>query len=267
LDDQEDVLVCGRFDDDGRSRSTLLHNYVKACAKAFESAWLPASTVRAERVLITLGINDGWSNLSSLLPSQRDECHKQWKLALQADEILASLPPLGPPGSNDSSWEVMKIVDQAKRLGWLHFWHEALVNDRRGYSCLEARLDALDVAIAKERDAGMTAISPTDFATNQMGSYVEGDIGPNCGSRSTLPSDWTQAQRRDERSGICSHCGTHPSEWRGSNPEPLRPKEFAHCAGCGLAVYCSRECQRAAWKAGHKAECKQWQAEAARSRR
>ena len=28
------------------------------------------------------------------------------------------------------------------------------------------------------------------------------------------------------------------------------------CAGCGVVRYCSPECQKVDWKAGHKAECK-----------
>ena len=31
--------------------------------------------------------------------------------------------------------------------------------------------------------------------------------------------------------------------------------DLKSCTRCGLARYCSRECQKAHWKAGHKAEC------------
>ena len=30
------------------------------------------------------------------------------------------------------------------------------------------------------------------------------------------------------------------------------------CGGCRTAIYCSRGCQKADWKAGHKLECKQY---------
>eukprot|EP00984_Skeletonema_dohrnii_P003245 scaffold1075_cov100-Skeletonema_dohrnii-CCMP3373.AAC.1 len=32
-------------------------------------------------------------------------------------------------------------------------------------------------------------------------------------------------------------------------------QEFGECSGCGLALYCSKECQRSDWKLSHKAEC------------
>ena len=39
----------------------------------------------------------------------------------------------------------------------------------------------------------------------------------------------------------CGHCGNATAQLR--------------CSGCGVVVYCNRECQKAAWKAGHKATC------------
>lgn len=33
-------------------------------------------------------------------------------------------------------------------------------------------------------------------------------------------------------------------------------KATFYCGGCNLVAYCGRECQRYAWKAGHKGECK-----------
>jgi len=45
----------------------------------------------------------------------------------------------------------------------------------------------------------------------------------------------------------CSNC--HLPE--GSRGAP----KLSACARCGLVVYCSRECQRTHWKAGHKQHC------------
>ena len=50
----------------------------------------------------------------------------------------------------------------------------------------------------------------------------------------------------------CSHCGKHKDELR-------------MCASCRSARYCSRECQVAAWKHGHKQECGRLAAERANS--
>ncbi|TFY73711.1 hypothetical protein EWM64_g10301, partial [Hericium alpestre] len=33
-------------------------------------------------------------------------------------------------------------------------------------------------------------------------------------------------------------------------------KAFKRCTGCGVVVYCSKECQTTGWKKGHKEECK-----------
>ena len=50
-------------------------------------------------------------------------------------------------------------------------------------------------------------------------------------------------------SSLCAAAGcSHTSTPAG---EPLTV-----CLGCGVAAYCSVDCQRAAWRAGHKAECK-----------
>ena len=252
LDKEEDVLVRGSFEDNGGPRSKYLHDYVKSCAKDFNSTWLAARTVRAERVLIILGIDDTWRNLASLAPDNRADCKRMWTLALQGNELLQSLPPKGPPGSNDDTWKLMKSIDTFKRLGWLHFWHEALARDRCGYGCLEARLEALQNAAAAESSAGVTAISPTEFCDNEV-PYVEGDIEPNGQLQLVTPSSWMQSKLQGERHGLCSHCGASPRECADS--------KLSLCAGCGLVAYCSKGCQRAAWKAGHKAECKRFQAE------
>jgi len=37
--------------------------------------------------------------------------------------------------------------------------------------------------------------------------------------------------------------------------EPIQPLKT--CTGCKIAKYCSRKCQKAHWRAGHKKECKQ----------
>jgi len=48
-------------------------------------------------------------------------------------------------------------------------------------------------------------------------------------------------------SKVCANC----SAPEGSD----RASKFSACARCGLAVYCSKDCQRAHWKANHKQRC------------
>ena len=49
----------------------------------------------------------------------------------------------------------------------------------------------------------------------------------------------------EELYGECHNCGKVATE-----DQPLKP-----CAQCLSRAYCSRECQRIAWKSGHKKEC------------
>jgi hypothetical protein len=46
---------------------------------------------------------------------------------------------------------------------------------------------------------------------------------------------------------VCNNCFSP----EGSATAP----KLSACARCGLVVYCSRECQRVHWKAGHKQLC------------
>lgn len=51
----------------------------------------------------------------------------------------------------------------------------------------------------------------------------------------------------------------HSENGSGINIEFLRRESntrLFRCAGCQLLRYCGKECQKAAWDAGHKLECK-----------
>ena len=52
--------------------------------------------------------------------------------------------------------------------------------------------------------------------------------------------------RRAERKRTCAYC-----EGVASVVQP----PFQVCAGCMSRRYCSRDCQKAAWRSGHRAEC------------
>ena len=46
----------------------------------------------------------------------------------------------------------------------------------------------------------------------------------------------------------CAQCGAAAPSGAGAKALPV-------CAGCRRVAYCGRDCQRAAWRAGHKQEC------------
>ncbi|KAJ0401195.1 hypothetical protein P43SY_007614 [Pythium insidiosum] len=64
-----------------------------------------------------------------------------------------------------------------------------------------------------------------------------------------------QANEQDEERG-CDQCGTM-QRFSAENPEGKLMK----CGGCKSTQYCSRQCQKKAWKT-HKTECKRLRAEA-----
>ena len=41
---------------------------------------------------------------------------------------------------------------------------------------------------------------------------------------------------------------------------PAKDQQLHFCSGCRSRKYCNEDCQRAAWVAGHKEECKQLKA-------
>lgn len=53
----------------------------------------------------------------------------------------------------------------------------------------------------------------------------------------------------------CWNCGKTPAAAANNKDPPLM-----RCTRCQRALYCSRDCQVAHWKSGHKKECPQLQA-------
>lgn len=56
-----------------------------------------------------------------------------------------------------------------------------------------------------------------------------------------------KAAKRDIQTEVCENCGVKASSLG---------KLLLQCSKCLDATYCSKECQLAAWKAGHKTDCK-----------
>lgn len=70
-------------------------------------------------------------------------------------------------------------------------------------------------------------------------------------NKNTTTTSSTSETEGEEKISGCSHCGT-AQRFTSENPEGKLMK----CGGCRVAEYCSRECQKKAWKA-HKGECKE----------
>ena len=77
-------------------------------------------------------------------------------------------------------------------------------------------------------------------------------------SAAAAGTDAAAAAAAAARFASCSACGAPAPSGADARPLPV-------CSGCRGAAYCSKDCQRAAWKAGHKDECKRLAAAAAAS--
>lgn len=70
-------------------------------------------------------------------------------------------------------------------------------------------------------------------------------LGPNVASVAATKQEL--ARLTTVSGSACDHCGAA----RGGAGKALHK-----CGRCGLAHYCSKECQRAQWKAGHRTACR-----------
>ena len=72
--------------------------------------------------------------------------------------------------------------------------------------------------------------------------------------RESLKQAWREFRAIQRKKRTCSHCGT---------TAPFSSRAFPYCGGCRHSDvarkdrprYCSEECQRAHWLAGHMNEC------------
>lgn len=68
-------------------------------------------------------------------------------------------------------------------------------------------------------------------------------------SRAVLPYRPATASAGHEGARRCACCGARPGAAGGAGP-------LKACVRCGVAVYCSKDCQLAHWQTTHKAQCK-----------
>ena len=119
------------------------------------------------------------------------------------------------------------------------------------------------VSVQRKAPSGQGAPGSTGEVTCTLtaaldsGSLSGGGAGPagssaagasSSGATATAPAGAAQAL-------ACAHCGKAPG-----GPEGVKLKR---CSGCRRVRFCSPACLKAAWKAGHKAECGQAPSQAA----
>ena len=85
-----------------------------------------------------------------------------------------------------------------------------------------------------------------DFGPDHLAAYLT--AGPDTravatlvGARGSFMTETLRTARDDAATALCNACGS--------------PANLKVCARCRVARYCSAECQKRAWKAGHKEEC------------
>jgi hypothetical protein len=119
-------------------------------------------------------------------------------------------------------WEVCRVWNEAMRMfDTLAAW---------GHGC-----NAYGEASGWDYVIGFLE-SCTDLAPDQ---YACAPLGPG-------GSDF--GKDRGAIKYTCDHCGKAQSQGRGA-------AKLKACSGCKTVLYCSKECQKADWKGGHKAVC------------
>ena len=92
---------------------------------------------------------------------------------------------------------------------------------------------------------GLEPMQACDEAFNaHMPKFIT-PIGPNVADKKATQQELAQLTRVS--GSECDHCGL---------ARRVDGSMLLKCSRCGLATYCSKECQKARWKAGHKAACR-----------
>ncbi|GAQ81038.1 hypothetical protein KFL_000690175 [Klebsormidium nitens] len=88
------------------------------------------------------------------------------------------------------------------------------------------------------------ATAPKQAETSS--AYVHKPIKDPLGAMPAIHTYWYGDDVKPQRK--CSHSSCSLIE--------SASRRFKICSGCRLAVYCSQDCQKAAWKEGHKSRCR-----------
>lgn len=217
---------------------------VEMCIAAARSSHLLGHPVRLHNLQQADHLNDAIGIAGGYDPeSQRRVVyltHEQKEVWIKPDNIsLCSLPAAGV-GLQLS--ESAMLLDVSDRMGSISL-HEVLMNDRK---------DVAEFLITKHgtsiHTTDMDGVSPMTMVTNggQMSSkHVSAII------LDVARKEGKQARNAKKQQALytCAECGNGLEQGAGKQ-----------CAGCKQKVYCNRDCQVLAWRAGHHKECKALQA-------
>ena len=232
-------FLFGRVDrSQDAARYDLTTSQVKTASKVFAGQWSARASITDFRVLAVLKEPtdpDLWSSLEdcgiNLCADSQPRAEAAFQLAElsdeQVEEMRASEPPHDPMSGRPSH---MATVYRMRHWGWAHMWHTQMSRDRHGYSSPDARVQAV-LALDSAEDS-LDSVEQAVWRAKPF-RHVGADIVDES------PTAWSKA---DERCDVCHAYG----EGRA---------KLMTCSGCKVTKYCSKACQRAGWKAGHKQMC------------
>lgn len=193
--------------------------------------------------------------------SNHHHSERAFQLAQMSDEAFAALidkeVSSAPP--YDSSTHTEHMLRLKYRLcpwGWSYQWHTLVGRDNRGFSSAGARVNAvLHLDAELRRWGAMLETLPQSIAHLFMSGWDDLHLwGLICEGHG--PSLWSTLEYLLGNGGFsssgacCNVC----------NSNAVADSKLMTCAGCGVPKYCSKECQRAGWKSGHKKMCKELKA-------
>ena len=142
---------------------------------------------------------------------------------------------------------------EACRSSWPQFRHWSIQRSFVKWNMLLAEWCELVASTASDQvQAERPDVATMDLITQQLDRAVDCLGDARAEKKKKMERRIRKADMLKKRT--CSYCGT---------TNPLSQVSFAYCGGCRHSVvdrihwarYCSVECQRAHWLAGHKDEC------------
>lgn len=190
----------------------------------------------------------------ALSASKKADAH--WDRALKDSAgVLANLTAAFPPCNAEAvEAGVVAVVAEALQScsgdGELVTFLADFINNVAN-SCPSAVLDGAVTALeAAERVHGRDGGKPAETLRKALDSARRHGARKGKSAQQAASSQQQQPVVEPPGGAPCAQCGAHS----GADGAPLKA-----CSRCRQVRYCSKECQQAAWKGGHKQSCKQQQ--------